>query len=183
VFKSHYTLLHWKVNYMAIIRSCVNLFAFLICTGISEFGKMRDKELIRAYTSFGMSTELMPKNATQVTNLVQVYFILLCLFRPPLWSSGQSSWLRIQRSGFDSELYQILWEVVDLERGPLSLVSTIEELLGRNNSGSSLESRVHGHWDPSRWPHDVFYPKMLALTSPTSGSFFVGVVRSQTKTT
>jgi hypothetical protein len=32
--------------------------------------------------------------------------------------------------GFDSRLYQILWEVVGLERGPLSLVSTIEELLG-----------------------------------------------------
>jgi hypothetical protein len=28
-----------------------------------------------------------------------------------------------------------------LERGPLSLVSTIEELLGRNSSGSSLENR------------------------------------------
>jgi hypothetical protein len=28
-----------------------------------------------------------------------------------------------------------------LERGPLSLVSTIEELLGRKSSGSGLESR------------------------------------------
>jgi hypothetical protein len=34
--------------------------------------------------------------------------------------------------GFDSRHYQIFWEVVGLERGPLSLVSTIEELLGRN---------------------------------------------------
>jgi hypothetical protein len=47
---------------------------------------------------------------------------------PPLWSSSQSSWLQIQRSWFDSRSYQILWEVVGLERGPLSLVSTIEEL-------------------------------------------------------
>jgi hypothetical protein len=30
--------------------------------------------------------------------------------------------------------------VVGLERGPLSLVSTIEELLGRKSSGSGLES-------------------------------------------
>jgi hypothetical protein len=30
-------------------------------------------------------------------------------------------------------------EVVDLERGPLSLLSTIEELLERKNSGSGLE--------------------------------------------
>jgi hypothetical protein len=47
---------------------------------------------------------------------------------PPLWSSGQSSWLQIQRSGFDSQCYQIFWEVVGLEWDPLSLVSTIEEL-------------------------------------------------------
>jgi hypothetical protein len=50
--------------------------------------------------------------------------------RPPLWSSGQSSWLQIQRPGFDSRHYQIFWEA-GLERGSLSLVSTIEELLGR----------------------------------------------------
>jgi hypothetical protein len=37
-------------------------------------------------------------------------------------SSGQSSWLQIQRSGFDSQRYQIFWEVVGLEQGPLSLV-------------------------------------------------------------
>jgi hypothetical protein len=54
--------------------------------------------------------------------------------RKPLWSSGQSFWLLIQRSGFDSQRYQIFWEVVRLERGPLSLMSTIEELLGRNTS-------------------------------------------------
>jgi hypothetical protein len=55
---------------------------------------------------------------------------------PPLWSSGQSSWLHIQRSGLDSRRYQIFWGVVGLEWGPLSLVSTIEELLGRKSSGS-----------------------------------------------
>jgi hypothetical protein len=31
--------------------------------------------------------------------------------------------------GFDSRHYQIFWEVVGLERGPLSLVSIIEKLL------------------------------------------------------
>jgi hypothetical protein len=62
--------------------------------------------------------------------------------RPPLWSSGQSSWLQIQMSGFDSRRYQIFCEVVGLERGPLSLVNKTEELLGRKSSGSGLESRV-----------------------------------------
>jgi hypothetical protein len=33
---------------------------------------------------------------------------------------------------------------VGLERGPLSLVSTTEELLGRKSSGSGLENRDHG---------------------------------------
>jgi hypothetical protein len=71
---------------------------------------------------------------------------------PPLWSSGQSSWLQIQRSGLDFRRYQIFWEVVGLERGPLNLVSTIKELFGRKSSGSGVEIREYGRRDPSRWP-------------------------------
>jgi hypothetical protein len=67
--------------------------------------------------------------------------------RPRLWSS---SWLQIQRSGFDFRRYQIFREVVGLERGPLSLVSTIEELLERKSSGSGLEIREYGLKDLSR---------------------------------
>jgi hypothetical protein len=62
---------------------------------------------------------------------------------PPQWPSGQSSWLQIQMSWFDSRLYQIFWEVVGLEQSPLSFVSTIEELLGRKNTSSGLESREY----------------------------------------
>jgi hypothetical protein len=51
--------------------------------------------------------------------------------RPPLLSSGKSSWPQIQGSEFDSRRYQIFWKVVGLERDPLSLVSTIEGLLGK----------------------------------------------------
>jgi hypothetical protein len=36
------------------------------------------------------------------------------------------------------------------ERGPLSLVSTIEELLERKSNGSGLKSRDYGRRDPSR---------------------------------
>jgi hypothetical protein len=64
--------------------------------------------------------------------------------RPPLWSSGQGSWLQIQRYGFVSRRYQIFWGVVGLERGLLSLVSTIEELLERKISGSCLQNRDYG---------------------------------------
>jgi hypothetical protein len=55
-------------------------------------------------------------------------FCKLCIWWPPLWSSGQSSWLQIWRSGFDSRRYHIFWGIVWLERCPLSLVSIIEEL-------------------------------------------------------
>jgi hypothetical protein len=75
--------------------------------------------------------------------------------RPPLWSSGQNSWLQIQRSGFDSQRYQILWEIVGLERGPLSFVSKSEELLRRKSSGSGLENRDYGRRNPSLWPRDT----------------------------
>jgi hypothetical protein len=48
----------------------------------------------------------------------------------PLSSSGQISWLHTRRPGFDSWHYQKK-RVVSLEQGPLSLVSTTEELLDR----------------------------------------------------
>jgi hypothetical protein len=49
---------------------------------------------------------------------------------------------------FDFRNYQIFGEVVGLERGPLSLVSTTEELLGRKRSGSGLENRKYDRGDP-----------------------------------
>jgi hypothetical protein len=48
---------------------------------------------------------------------------------------------RSRGPGFDSRRFQIFWEAVGLERGPLSLVRTTEELLGRNSSGSGQENR------------------------------------------
>jgi hypothetical protein len=45
---------------------------------------------------------------------------------------------------------EIFREVVGLERGPLSLVSTIEELLDRNHSGFGLRNREYGRRDPPR---------------------------------
>jgi hypothetical protein len=62
---------------------------------------------------------------------------------------------------------------VGLERGPLSLVSIIQELLGRKSSGSGLEKRDYGRRDPSRWPRGTRYQPNLALTSPTSGGLSV----------
>jgi hypothetical protein len=116
---------------------------------------------------------------TSLQNLLIACLSLL----PSLWSSGQSSCLQIQRSAFDSRRYQIFWEVMGLERGPLSLVSTIEELLERKSSSSGLESREYGRTDPSRWPRGFLYPQKLALTSPTSGGCSVGIVGSRIRAT
>jgi hypothetical protein len=66
---------------------------------------------------------------------------------------------------------------VGLKRGPLSLVSTIEELLERKSSGFGLVIREYDSRDPSRSPHGTICPQKLALTSPASG----GVIRSRTK--
>jgi hypothetical protein len=46
---------------------------------------------------------------------------------------------RSRGPGFDSRPYQILWQVRGLERGPLSLVRTIEELLQWKSSGFGLK--------------------------------------------
>jgi hypothetical protein len=89
------------------------------------------------------------------------------------------------RSGGPGFNYRALQEkkVVDLERGPLSLVSTTEELLGSKCSGSGLEFREYGlgirhadHVVPS-------ICKKLALTSVTNGGRAVGIIRLRTAAT
>jgi hypothetical protein len=83
-----------------------------------------------------------------------------CPCRPPLWSSGQNSWLQIRK-------FQVRFpgttrkKIAGLERGPLSLVSTNEELLGRNSSCSGLESREYGRRDSSRWPRGNLFPQKV----------------------
>jgi hypothetical protein len=71
---------------------------------------------------------------------------------------------------------------VDLKRGPLSLVSTTEELLDRKVAApvqkidnTAVEIRHADHVAP-------LYPQKLAITLLTSGGRSVGVVRSRTQT-
>jgi hypothetical protein len=73
-------------------------------------------------------------------------------------------------------------KVVSLERGPLSLVSTTEELLDRKvvayvykTENTPVGIRHSDHVAPS-------IRKKLAITSSTSGGRSVGIVRSRTKT-
>jgi hypothetical protein len=116
-------------------------------------------------------------------SLLYFIFIMPISKGPPLLSSGQCSWVQLQSSGFDSQSYQILWEAVDLERGPLSLVSTTEEVLERKSSGSCLESREYDRRDPLPWPRGILYPQKLVLTPPTGGGSSVRMVLSKIQTT
>jgi hypothetical protein len=49
---------------------------------------------------------------------------------------------------------------VGLERGPLSLMSTTEELLERKSSGSGLEIREYSRRDPSHRPRGTLSAKI-----------------------
>jgi hypothetical protein len=51
---------------------------------------------------------------------------------------------RSRGPGSDSQRYQIFWEVVGLERGPLSHVRLIEEILEWKSSSSGEENRING---------------------------------------
>jgi hypothetical protein len=89
---------------------------------------------------------------------------------------------RSRGPGFDSRRYQIFWEVVGLERDPLSLVSITEELLEWKSSGSGSRKprltavgiRCADHATP-------LCPQKLALTSPAGCGRSVGIVRLRTK--
>jgi hypothetical protein len=71
---------------------------------------------------------------------------------------------------------------VRLERGPLNLVSTIEELLDRKVAApvSKTENTAVGIRHADQVAPSI--RKKLAITSPTSGGRSVGVVRSRIQT-
>jgi hypothetical protein len=76
--------------------------------------------------------------------------------------------MQIQRSAFDSGRYQIFWEVVCLERGPLSLVSTIEELLERTVAAPVEKTEIMAIGIRRADYAIPVYPQTLSLTSPIS---------------
>jgi hypothetical protein len=71
---------------------------------------------------------------------------------------------------------------VCLERGPLSLVSTTEELLDRKVAApvSKIENTALGIRHADHVAPSIL--KKSAITSPTSGVRSVGIVRSRTQT-
>ena len=83
---------------------------------------------------------------------------------------------RYRGPGFDPRRYRIFWVVVGLERGPLSLVRSIEELLEWKQRLTAVGTRCADHVT-------LLYPQKLALTSPIGGGRSVGIVRVRTKAT
>jgi hypothetical protein len=65
---------------------------------------------------------------------------------------------------------------VDLERGPLSLVSTTEEVFEGQSSGSSLETGITTEGIRRADSATPLHPQNLALTSLTSGGRSVGII-------
>jgi hypothetical protein len=81
-------------------------------------------------------------------------FVIKIMKASVAWATASSSLVvrvpgyRSGGPGFDHGHYKKK-KVVGLERGPLSLVSTTEELLGSNSSCFGLESREYGRRDSS----------------------------------
>jgi hypothetical protein len=94
-----------------------------------------------------------------------------------MWSSDQGFWLQIKRSRVRFPALPDFLEL-SLEQSSLSLVSTVQELRGRNSCGFGLEN-----WNTAVGIccADILYLEKLALTSPTNGGCSVGIVCSQTK--
>jgi hypothetical protein len=84
----------------------------------------------------------------------KTYKIFSQMFKEHLYILVRVPGYRSRGLGFNSRRYYIFWAVVALERGPLSLVSTVEELLGGKSSGFGPETREYGRGDPLCWAHD-----------------------------
>jgi hypothetical protein len=72
---------------------------------------------------------------------------------------------------------------VRLEPGPLSLVSTIEELLERKVAAPVKKTEITAVEIRSADLATPLYPQKLALTSSIRGGRSVGIVRSRTHAT
>jgi hypothetical protein len=88
---------------------------------------------------------------------------------------------RSRGSRFDSQRYHIFWEVVGLERGPLSLLSINEKLFEwKRSSFGSRKSRLTAMGIRCA-DYTTFYAQKFVRTSLTSGGRSIGIVCLRTK--
>jgi hypothetical protein len=101
---------------------------------------------------------------------------MYCLQRPPLWSSGQSFWVR----------FPALPDFLRSRGSGTVSTQPREDNWGatwKKSSGSGLENRDLRWWESVVLTTRHPLSQTLALTSPTRGSRSVGIVRSRTKAT
>ena len=93
------------------------------------------------YPTLGFCAHLMQR-VTICTKNVNIYTTLYYSHDRLCGLVVRVSGCRYRGPGFDPRRYQIFWVVVGLERGPLSLVRSTEELLERKKvAAPGLENR------------------------------------------
>ena len=76
-----------------------------------------------------MSAELIKAGGRKICYEIHTFINSIWNKGPPLWSSGQSFWLQIQRSRVRFPALPDFLSSSGSGRGPLSLVRSIEDLL------------------------------------------------------
>ena len=103
---------------------------------------------------------------------------------PPLWSSGQSFWLQIQRSRVR---FQALPDFLSISGSETGSTQPRELNWGatwiKKVAAPVQKTEINGRGDLLPWPREPLYPQKLALTSPTGGGRSVGIFHSRTKAT
>jgi hypothetical protein len=157
---THAIKLTYSAHRLHMNATCINFTVRILCWQVSYLSKEINRQ----------------------PRFYQAVFMNLCELQlwPPLWSSGQSSWLQIRRPGFDSALPEK--KSSGSGTGSTQPREYNWAVTWEKSSGSCLENQEYGRRDPSRWPHGTLYPQKLAITSPTSGGRSVGIVRSRTQT-
>jgi hypothetical protein len=90
--------------------SCILLCRFVILKDLTEISfVLRKSQMNQASLANFYRQDVLVLSPDCCVSYFQLVFIYITIIypRPPLSSTGQTSWLRIQRSGFDSRRYQI----------------------------------------------------------------------------
>ena len=77
---------------------------------------------------------------------------------PPLWSSGQSFWLQIQRSWIRFPALPEFLSSSGSGTGSTQPRDQLRSYLNKKNSGSRSRKQINGRGDPLRWPRDTPLP-------------------------